>query len=379
MRSAIVRMFCVTLFFLLPHLYLQGCSSDQQADADLGSEQYSEEGYDEIGNEAGESEYGNYAEEGYESDDEYGYESEEGNYGNYGDYAEEEGGYDNYGEDLQAEGDTLAAEGEELTDEILEGGQTTGDLENIIAGQDANQVEPIEEEPAVVDPELAGAQAGVGDYVEQAPVNQAGTAMPAQAMQGGLPEMNSKMPYVVRVGESLSSIAQKIYGSSDKAMEMAELTSLSNPNFIKPGDVVYYRLTEQTLAFATAYENAPRVELTVQRGDTLAGIAQRAYGNQGDWKVIWRQNAIDNPDRLEVGQTLVYLAPEALSAALDFTRSMKLAELIKVNYGQQDINPESSNSSDLIANPNTNTQQMSGLEIAKSMFSTFSVNVGMTG
>ena len=134
------------------------------------------------------------------------------------------------------------------------------------------------------------------------------------------------MPYIVRMGDTLSSIAKTIYGNQERWSEIAELSSIKNANLVRPGDVIYYQLSQETLAFATAYEGAPRNELTVQRGDTLAGIAQRVYGQPGDWKFVWRQNSnIDNPDRLEVGQTLVYLSPATLGAAFRFSSLAKSA------------------------------------------------------
>ncbi len=148
---------------------------------------------------------------------------------------------------------------------------------------------------------------------------------------GAIPEMGSKMPYVVRVGDTLGKIAQKIYGDQSKWQEMAELTALENANRVRPGDVVYYRLSEQTVAFATAYEGAPRVSITVAKGDSLSKIAERVYGNSGDWKYVWRQNDISNPDVLEPGQQIVYISPEALSAALDSIKGMTIDTLAEVS------------------------------------------------
>lgn len=45
-------------------------------------------------------------------------------------------------------------------------------------------------------------------------------------------------------------------------------------------------------------------EYTVQEGDTLASIAEEHLGSADQWQVIARANNIENPDQLEVGQTL---------------------------------------------------------------------------
>jgi len=42
----------------------------------------------------------------------------------------------------------------------------------------------------------------------------------------------------------------------------------------------------------------------VQRGDTLSGIAGRAYGNPADWRAIAEHNEIADPRRLAPGRIL---------------------------------------------------------------------------
>ncbi len=148
------------------------------------------------------------------------------------------------------------------------------------------------------------------------------------------------MPYVVMRGDTLASIATKVYGDFEKWREISEFTGMADANRIYPGDIIYYQLTEQTMAFASAYESVQRSEVTVAAGDTLSTIASRVLGNSQDWKMIWRQNDnIDNPDKLVVGQTLYYLDPGMLSAAVsqavksfaDSSRSFqnKLVDAIK--------------------------------------------------
>ncbi|WP_027944732.1 LysM peptidoglycan-binding domain-containing protein [Amycolatopsis taiwanensis] len=49
-------------------------------------------------------------------------------------------------------------------------------------------------------------------------------------------------------------------------------------------------------------------------GDTLASIAQQAYGNPAAWREIAEANGIDNPFRLRPGTTLLLPAPEELTS-----------------------------------------------------------------
>jgi len=130
----------------------------------------------------------------------------------------------------------------------------------------------------------------------------------------GLPELGSKMSYIVQKGDTLAKIAARIYGDSNKWTEIANFTGLANPRLIYPGDVVYYQLTEQSMTFAGTYDSARRSEVQIQQGDTLATIAGRVFGNSSLWKLIWRQNdRIDNPDRLTAGSTLFYVDPSSMA------------------------------------------------------------------
>ncbi len=161
---------------------------------------------------------------------------------------------------------------------------------------------------APVDP-AAAAPAAPMEPVASAPAAMGSPAAP------GLPEIGSKMVYIVQKGDTLAKIAQKIFGESNKWTEIANFTGIANPRLIYPGDVVYYQLTEKSMAFASAYEGMKRSEVQVSQGDTLASIAGRVLGNSSLWRMIWRQNDnISNPDRLTAGTTLFYIAPAGMAS-----------------------------------------------------------------
>jgi len=354
MRMNLTRLLCWFFIALSPSLLVQSCSSTPD-DADL-EEQFDEEGNFESANEEGGNEEG--AEE-FDNEQELAEDS----------YGDEELNYDAELNEGQA-----AIDGEQL-DSQLEGEQTTTDLEDIIAGQNANQeIAPIENIPAMPEEGIADAGMDAG-VMEQQPMT--------ASIGAALPEQGSKMPYIVRVGDSLSSVAQKIYGDMSKWSEMAELSAISNPNIVKPGDVVYYQLNDQTLAFATAYEGTAKVAVTVQPGDTLSGIAQRVYGSHGDWKYVWRQNAeVENPDRLEVGQTLYYLSAEGLAAAIDFARSITVADLVKKTFKKETVKKEivkTQKTSTPDVQQNVQQPEMTGFQMAASMFNVMVTNFGFVG
>jgi nucleoid-associated protein YgaU len=342
MSARLLHILCTALLVIGPHLLLQGCSGSQQEDGDLqGEEQQAEEGNEEASVEEVNNQEGNIAEEG----ENVAAENQE-----------------NMAEENNAVPEEETAETES---QVLDGEQTKSDLEDIIAGQNADSAPMAEAAPVADTGEVPA---------ESAPV----AAMPPAVAAGpALPEQGSKMPYIVRVGETLSSIATTIYGNTEKWTEMAELSSIKNSNMVRPGDVVYYQLAPETLAFATAYEGATRTEVTIQAGDTLAAIAERVYGNSGDWKYVWRQNAnIENPDRLEVGMTVSYLSPASLGAALDYARSLTLADLIQ-SFDQKSPKTDNQSTNSQLESATTTTQ--TGFDLATDMFHNFTTNFATAG
>lgn len=143
-----------------------------------------------------------------------------------------------------------------------------------------------------------------------APVAEA-PAAPAAA-GGYVPENGSKMAYYIQKGDSLGSIAQKIFGDKAKWKELAAANNLQDPNKIYAGDALYYTVSDSSRGFADNYEAAPRQSVTVAQGDTLSSISAKVYGSQGSWRTLWKENPqVKNPDLLSVGQTLFYRAPSA--------------------------------------------------------------------
>ena len=161
-----------------------------------------------------------------------------------------------------------------------------------------------------------GGQAAVanGAAVEAAPVEGGGvfSGVAGKPAAPGLPEIGSKMVYIVQKGDTLGRISRSIYGDTGRWKQMAEWSGIADPDRIYPGDVVYYQLNEASLAFATSYEEPqPEIQVTVQEGDTLGKIAKRVYGSTSYWQMVWRHNSqISHPDHLEVGMKLTFRGSE---------------------------------------------------------------------
>lgn len=210
-----------------------------------------------------------------------------------------------------------------------------GDLENII--EEVNQ-SGFDQFDGTGFNNFANTTGGMDDVqlVEQESMATAGAPLAP-----GLPELGSKMSYIVQRGDTLAKIATRIYGDPNRWTELANFTGLANPRLIYPGDVVYYQLTEQSMAFAAAYESVTRSEVQVREGDTLSTIAGRVLGNSANWKLIWRQNDnIDNPDRLTAGTTIYYIEPMMLASAIEsfkdhYAKTQSSGEVVAKNDMQE--------------------------------------------
>lgn len=231
---------------------------------------------------------------------------------------------DEFGEDATNEDvvafadDELASEGfdfEEETqgddDDLLSelnnfGNEEVEELEEEAA--DATMSEVILEEEAPATQALAFSAPTETIYEESTSFLSRGDAGTPAAM--GLPELGSKMPYVIQKGDTLSKVAKKIFGSYSKWKDIANLSGIENADLVYPGEVVYYQLTQESLAYAESQlkvEEAVQFAVVAKPGDTLSKIAEDYYGSRNAWAHIWQTNSqIETPDNLEVG-TVIYL------------------------------------------------------------------------
>ena len=100
--------------------------------------------------------------------------------------------------------------------------------------------------------------------------------------------------YIVRDGDSLSSISSKIYGTPDRESELLEI----NPNLankISVGDKVYYNSPnrpDDRGRLLSYYEdsNLPPNVYSAKRGENIRDIAENILGNRNSWKELWAKN-----------------------------------------------------------------------------------------
>ncbi len=100
--------------------------------------------------------------------------------------------------------------------------------------------------------------------------------------------------YTVQKGDTLSAIASK-YGTTYQ--ELASMNGIANPNVIYVGQKLKVKGTVQT----TTSKTSSAVYYTVQKGDTLSGIASR-YNTT--YQAIANMNGIKNPNIIYPGQKL---------------------------------------------------------------------------
>lgn len=111
------------------------------------------------------------------------------------------------------------------------------------------------------------------------------------------PEPTPETEYIVQRGDTLSKIARR-FGVT--VQSLVETNSIENPNLIRVGQRLMIPKQEET-----------ERTYTVQKGDTLGGIAKRF---QTTVRALAERNNIANPNLIHVGQELVIPKQEGETA-----------------------------------------------------------------
>ncbi len=161
------------------------------------------------------------------------------------------------------------------------------------------------------------------DFVDRLALNQEcglgvceGRPVPTQRYSKIVPSKKVQTPssrsghnryYYVRSCDTTPEvIAQTIFGDPSRVHELGR--NIASVSTVKPGKRITYKsiIDPNDPVMKSFYDENPGVikKYRVKRGENLASIAYKVYGDSRSWKEIALLNNLNNPDQLEVGQDL---------------------------------------------------------------------------
>ncbi len=151
--------------------------------------------------------------------------------------------------------------------------------------------------------------------------------------------------YTVQSGDTLSQIARD---NGISVEELAKFNNIEDPNYIEVGQYIQIPSSTETVdlsPFMTNYE--------VKRGDTLSQIA-REYGI--DYHYLAEINHINDPNYIEVGQTIIIPNKEAINQFLKEKLDTAI-EHIQNGDSITDILADILNTQELVSNSNADNNE----------------------
>ena len=117
--------------------------------------------------------------------------------------------------------------------------------------------------------------------------------------------------YVVKEGDDLWNIAQRLYGSGYNWVDIASENKLENPSILYVGTKLTIPNVKPKAATTQVTQETTNVvkpitgaSYTIVSGDYLWDIAIRAYGDGYKWVEIAKANNLSNPDIIHPGNVL---------------------------------------------------------------------------
>lgn len=183
--------------------------------------------------------------------------------------------------------------------------------EPLAAAEDSEQppTEPIFAEPEAFSEEAAISSPPIEPTVDESEPSW----VPVKKMAEAPFQKNGVLAnalYIVREGDTLSSISQKIYGE-DRTTELLNVNTTLGRG-VKVGDKVYYnspQRPEDATNMNTYYGDVglqPEVYVS-KAGDNLRAVSKQLLGHPRSWMEVWATNAeIDSKGELPSGTRVQY-------------------------------------------------------------------------
>ncbi|TNF24136.1 MAG: LysM peptidoglycan-binding domain-containing protein [Deltaproteobacteria bacterium] len=207
-----------------------------------------------------------------------------------------------------------------MATEIKKAGYATdsgypGKLQWIMATFGLKEVDPLVRQAATlaITPDEAlvafgRAASGSGGQTQTPTSSPATTSTPSTTSSTATSSSSSSSAsggsYVVKPGDTLSAIAQRVLGSASRYTEIARLNGLANPNLIRAGQTLKLPAGAASQATAAPSTSTTTTHYTVRAGDTLSKIARELLGDASRYPEIVKLNRLTDPNRIQVGQRL---------------------------------------------------------------------------
>lgn len=195
------------------------------------------------------------------------------------------------------EGDLFADEGGALPDDTM----ASNEEADLFA---ANEMEPVVDTPTYDDSSFDS----MGDYAEPKAFVPVKKMKAATYKRAGA---NINRLYIVRQGDNMDSIAEKIYGNSSKAEDLYSYNSHFRGKTVNVGDKIYYSSpnSPNDSSMKTYYEDnniAPQY-YSSQDGDNIRKVAKKLLGHDRSWMEIYATNPnLDSKNTITGGLQLRY-------------------------------------------------------------------------
>lgn len=152
--------------------------------------------------------------------------------------------------------------------------------------------------------------------------------------------------YIAREGDSLSTVAQKIYGDSSRSSDLVSWNTNFRGKDLKVGDKVYYsspRNPQDSSAILLYYEEAgiQPSYYTAKNGESIRRVSQKLLGHERSWMEVWATNDIESKWEMPEGTQLRYwpsgtTAPVAQPIAATPTETQPEEEAMPADDGAAD-------------------------------------------